>query len=868
MQEIGGTKKKSDKLQRIFAFSVMAGMALVAFWVTQNNDAIAAALYKSFAGSGNLPVGITLDSGGDVGQFTSIAQGADGFPVISYYDVTNGNLNFAKCNDIACSSVATSTLDSGGNVGKATSIAVGTDGFPVISYLDVTNNYLKFAKCNDASCSSPTIRTLDTTGITGWGSSIAIGRDGYPVISYDNIGSNFLRFVKCNDASCSSPTIRTLDSSGSVQAYTSIAIGKDGYPVISYLGGSSNLMFAKCNDASCSSPILSTLDTTSFVGYYLSMAIGLDGFPVVSYGDLIHNTLKFAKCNDASCSAPTIRTLDSSGSGEYTSIAIGLDGYPVISYHSGGTFHLKFTKCNDASCSAPTIRELDSTGDVGRDSSIAKGVDGYPVISYYDLTNTHLKFIHCNGYCGAVTHVNHSQNSVLTSGLVGEWSFNGDDMNWVTNKALDRSGQGNDGTLTNMSTTTSPVAGKIGQALLFDGVNDQINAGAGSSLGNLGPLTFSAWIKPRSMGGGSSGAIMGKTGTGYVIFQLANTNGLGFGKNYDTANDLEAYSNDNAVTMGIWQHVVATWDGTAVATNVHFYVNGVETSYQFPNDATGNRVSDVGKPLVVGSFYNGNSPFDGALDEVRVYNRVLTQAEITQLYQSGQATLNASQNNKNKDGLVGQWSFNGADMNWMQNKALDRSGNGNDGTLTNMSTTTSPVIGKIGQALNFDGTDDYVDTPLVNLGSSAGTVSWWQKPSTAYNTGTIRGIWGQTNGAAAPELSAQVFSDNNWYVGWNNPSDDDRVIVAATAPNYRQGQWDHYVFTWASGGDSTLYQNGAVLGNKVGGTTVSDLGGSHTLRIGKQGEVASWFPGTIDEVRVYNRVLPASEIQQLYNQGR
>ena len=67
------------------------------------------------------------------------------------------------------------------------------------------------------------------------------------------------------------------------------------------------------------------------------------------------------------------------------------------------------------------------------------------------------------------------------------------------------------------------------------------------------------------------------------------------------------------------------------------------------------------------------------------------------------------------DGLVGYWSFNGADMNWSTGQALDRSGNSNNGTTTNMSTTTSPVPGKVGQALKFDGVDDYVSVPDSDL---------------------------------------------------------------------------------------------------------------------------------------------------------
>src|SRR3989344_6617628 len=61
-----------------------------------------------------------------------------------------------------------------------------------------------------------------------------------------------------------------------------------------------------------------------------------------------------------------------------------------------------------------------------------------------------------------------TSHASLTDGLVGYWTFDGKDTNWRTNTTNDRAGT-NHGTMTSMSTTTSPVAGKIGQGLKFDG---------------------------------------------------------------------------------------------------------------------------------------------------------------------------------------------------------------------------------------------------------------------------------------------------------------------------------------------------------------------------------------------------------------
>ena len=64
--------------------------------------------------------------------------------MVSYYDTTNGDLKLVHCTDVSCSAHDTpATLDSTGFVGQYSSIAIGTDGFPVISYSDSTNGDLK-----------------------------------------------------------------------------------------------------------------------------------------------------------------------------------------------------------------------------------------------------------------------------------------------------------------------------------------------------------------------------------------------------------------------------------------------------------------------------------------------------------------------------------------------------------------------------------------------------------------------------------------------------------------------------------------------------------------------------------------------------
>lgn len=125
----------------------------------------------------------------DVGQFPSIQMGADGYPIIAYYDVVFGDLRVVDCDDMLCASETATAIDQTGDVGRYTSMVLRS-GLPVIAYQDVTNGDLKLAECDDTACQSRTIRTIDDSGTfeapTGLYTSLAIRPDGTPVIAYSD----------------------------------------------------------------------------------------------------------------------------------------------------------------------------------------------------------------------------------------------------------------------------------------------------------------------------------------------------------------------------------------------------------------------------------------------------------------------------------------------------------------------------------------------------------------------------------------------------------------------------------------------------------------------------------------------------------
>lgn len=262
------------------------------------------------------------------GQYTSIAIGSDGFAVISYFK--NNELWVTHCTDAACGKATSNLVDNGatgvtrgGTVGQFTSIAIGGDGLPLISYYDVTNTALRVAHCTLVTCIRPTtggpgataatVTVLDASGVVGQYTSLAIGSDGLGVISYYGAPvsgggvrttSTPLRVAHCSNVLCSAATLSSVDITTNVDLgqYTSITIGTDDLPIISYYDVTNkDLKVAHCANTSCGAATFVTLDSTGDVGKFSSITIGSDGLPFISYYDLTNRALKTAHCANALC---------------------------------------------------------------------------------------------------------------------------------------------------------------------------------------------------------------------------------------------------------------------------------------------------------------------------------------------------------------------------------------------------------------------------------------------------------------------------------------------------------------------------------------------------------------------------------------
>lgn len=313
--------------------------------------------------SGNITQTL-IDSAGNVGSSSSLVIGNDGLPIVSYEDFDNGALKVAKCNDIACATPATiTTVDDPPNaVGEWISMAIGADGLPVIAYHDKTAGALKVAKCSSADCTgSATITVVDDNPVNDVGQSLslAIGDDGFPVIAYHDATDFRLNVAKCLSEDCSvGPTITTVSSGGvNYGTYPSIAIGDDGLPVISYFTGFA-LNVAKCTDAACTAPatvsLVDSRPTAGPVGFWTSIEISPGGRPSISYYDGASADPRFVRCANADCSGPgnevtQLVTADGQD-GSQTSLALRPDGAPIIAHWRFQPQTLGVVVCGTLSC--------------------------------------------------------------------------------------------------------------------------------------------------------------------------------------------------------------------------------------------------------------------------------------------------------------------------------------------------------------------------------------------------------------------------------------------------------------------------------------------------------------------------------------
>ncbi|MFA7309454.1 MAG: LamG domain-containing protein, partial [Candidatus Paceibacterota bacterium] len=464
----------------------------------------------------------------------------------------------------------------------------------------------------------------------------------------------------------------------------------------------------------------------------------------------------------------------------------------------------------------------------------------------------------------------HANTTSISSGLVGYWPLDGSTINWKTGTVSDMSGQGNNGSPVSLGTTTSVVAGKIGQALKFNGTTSYVASGTNLGLSGDFSGTISAWVK-RTSGSGFRSVFVAGSAVSMESF------GLGINSNSDGDFNIQfngghaRYSAGSLVPLNTWTYLAVTKTPGPIETTSHLYINGVEVAQAGGQTGTPNFVANL---AYIGTWTNLSSYFPGSIDDVRVYNRALSTTEIAQLYNTGSTNVahsNATPGIGLNSGLVGHWTFDGPNINWKTGTIVDSSGQGNNGTPVSLGTTTSPTIGKIGQALKFNGST-YIDTlddaaangtgPLHFADTDTFSLSLWYKGTDTEQNGSFgKTLLGRSSGDIYANFILR--SGKVGYLHYNNAW----LNNIESTTNVADGRWHHVTYVNHSNETGDLYVDGAA---EITGSSSSISAAAYKFTISSFmfGYSAKYTSGTVDDVRIYNRALSVTEVQQLYKMGK
>jgi hypothetical protein len=362
-------------------------------------------------------------------------------------------------------------------------------------------------------------------------------------------------------------------------------------------------------------------------------------------------------------------------------------------------------------------------------------------------------------------------------------------LNW---NAYDRSYYLNDGVETNITYNS----GKIGRGAVFNGTSSIITAPNTTEM-NSNDFSVAFWFKAdtnRTQGFMRKGAF-GFVGDGWRFF-MAGTNGT---VEFDGAGEVGNIQT-GATTAGTWYHVVGTYSHSN--NRMRIYLNGVleqtANSVTIYNNNTSNLI--IARPE--------NNRLDGMMDDLRYYNQEITQAEIDNIYNSG------------------------------------------DGTEDNLS-----VVRNCYAILN--GSDRYIasgKTPadLGIGGANSRTVCCWFKIN---NYVSESGVWEMGTESDSQEFTLRQLNSNNAtfrFQGWND--DIDFTLSTSAADD-----WVHIAVTY-DGTTVKIYENSVLIAseNKTLNTT-----NTKNLSVGKYR--GNYLDGYIDEFLVYTRALSSDELSQIMN---
>jgi hypothetical protein len=443
--------------------------------------------------------------------------------------------------------------------------------------------------------------------------------------------------------------------------------------------------------------------------------------------------------------------------------------------------------------------------------------------------------------------------------LAGLWHLDGN--------LLDASGNGNNGTLQGGATFTNNFKfGESGSpgAISLDGVSGYIDIPNSPSLNITNQITVEAWVKMPDYDEGkmdvvSKGYFQSSFALGTSSLSSADCINAGPGPHafmfvVTTGYLVQAHQvcGDSVLTLGAWHHLVGTYD--ADSGDISVYVDGVLDG-DSPLGGYGSlRESD--EDVQIGNAPGASAFFQGSIDEVRIWNRVLSPQEIMASAQAG---------------LRAVWHF---DENSGTTTA-DASGYGNAGTIHDASWEPASPAPSFFSHLTFDGSDDYVAVPNSTSLSLLKSISVEARINETSEDGKQHEL---VVSKGSDQMAFALGTVDAFYCIDHPQPPGPHAFLRVSTPYYEApvpgvyevtqacgataltlGSWHHLLGTYdEDSGALKIYVDGALDGTEgaLGPLRKND----DDVQIGTAPGTGAYFHGSIDEVRIWARPLSPEEV--------
>jgi hypothetical protein len=416
----------------------------------------------------------------------------------------------------------------------------------------------------------------------------------------------------------------------------------------------------------------------------------------------------------------------------------------------------------------------------------------------------------------------------------------------------------------------SVVSGKVGNALVFDGVDDYVDCGT-LTIENG---SISVWFKPESLTSGEhviAGIGQVSANNQYWKIETVDTAGrvvFGYRTLPTTAYRLWQ-TNTGAISTGNWYHIAVRFDSSSLSPEI--YINGVNQTLSI-YASSGTPSGNVSDTFAIGRSGGYNGLYSkGTIDQVRIWNRTLSGAEISSIYSN--ESIGQTDPNMNRTGLVGEWLMDeqaspngttiisdsaGSNSGILKNVDLlssEESTYGNNGTCSNGNCPVLNSSGKFGGSRIFSSSQSQFIQSAYNNNlnfskSDKMSISLWFNYRNSQSAGLV------SNRAGSSSSYNLYLSTTNLILDIANQTTHQTTSAYPVSLN----TWYHVVATY-NGSVMNLYVNGTLV--RTQSQTGNIQSQTTNLFIGRY--QASYLNGSLDDVLVFNKALSSSEVLALYN---